>query len=93
VPLIKSPGNFVLEELTSDHIQPVRYKKARPPRRNKAIFISDVKFSECLRNPNDILQSVSIQSLDSIYTGELYYREIWFTELRPKSYLIMTVLH
>ena len=67
-PVITSPGNFVLEELTYDHTQPLRYKmsntrsrkmsSARP--RNKTTFISDAKFSECLQNPNDLLQPVSV---------------------------------
>ena len=67
-----SPENFVLEELASDYTQPHRYKmsNARPRKmpsarnRNKATFISDAKFSECLRNPNDLLQPVSIHLLD-----------------------------
>ena len=55
-----SPGNFVLEELTSDHVLPIRCKKPKARPRNKTVFISDSKFSECLRNPNDLLQSVSV---------------------------------
>ena len=70
-PVITSPGNFVLEELTSDQIQPLRNKisTARPRKistarpRNKATFISDAKFSECLRNPIDLLQPVSVHSI------------------------------
>ena len=59
-PVIKSPGNFVLEELTPDHVQPVRHKKSNVRHKKKAIFISDSKFSECLRNPSDLLQPVSV---------------------------------
>ena len=62
-PVIVSPGNFMLEELTSDHIRPLRCKKTSNPRpaRNKTTSISDAKFSECLRNPNDLLRPVSTQ--------------------------------
>lgn len=61
-PVINSPENFVLEELTPDHIQPPRHKKVANTR-NKVIYISDAKFSECLRNPTDLLQSVSVHLL------------------------------
>lgn len=64
-PVVKSPGDFVLEELGSDHIQPLRCKKGSNTKpRNKAIFISDAKFTECLRNPNDLMQSVSTDLSD-----------------------------
>lgn len=57
---VMSPGKFVLEELTPNHTRPVRYKKSNVRHKNKAIFISDSKFSECLRNPSDLLQPVSV---------------------------------
>ena len=67
-PVIPSPANFVLEELTSSHIQPPRCKMSNVRRRknsnvrsrDKAVIISDAKFSECLRSPDDLLQPVSV---------------------------------
>ena len=73
----------MLEELTSDHIQPPRYKMSNARRRkisnvksrSKAVIISDAKFSECLRNPDDLLQPVSQVTIDYILYGLLIVTE------------------
>ena len=70
-----SPGNFVLEELTCDHVLPMRCEKPNTRPRNKTVFISDSKFLDCLQNPNDLLQSVSAYSLDNESCGLIVLTE------------------
>ena len=55
----------MLEELTSDHVLPMRCKKPNARPRNKTVFISDSKFLDCVQNSNDLLQSVIAYSLDN----------------------------